>query len=339
MNKYLQFHILALSLIFSCWSHSLKADSCYINNEIIRISPLPIFLNETSSLCETNEGIWSINDSHNPSELFLLNRRAYQLWRDSAEEFQNSDFTVFEISNSNNDWEAMETDGVNLYLGDFGNNSGTRVNLKIVIINLDSLRKYYQIKTGIEMGLKPSNSMSTEFTKIDCRKLVNPEINFKYPKQNNFNKRKLHNYDCEAMVVNEQSIFLLSKNWKSLTCDMYKLPKSPGSYEAQQIGKFNPRFLITDVSKSQNTLFVCGYGPSGKQYVGQLNLGKITDFEKQKSASNFIQIEDFYRFKLPIKPAQVEGIHFDQETQQILLSTESRKSQIQSLFLIKTIQD
>ncbi len=37
-----------------------------------------------------------------------------------------------------------------------------------------------------------------------------------------------------------------------------------------------------------------------------------------------------------MKPAQVEGIHFDEKTQQLLLSTESRKSQIQSLFLIKT---
>ena len=336
MIKPLQFKALLIFILISCLSSPLKADSCFIDNQIVRISSLPDFLNETSSLCETKEGIWSINDSHNPSELYLLNHHAYDRWRDSAIAFQSSDFTVFDISNANNDWEAMETDGINLYLGDFGNNNGNRKNLKIIIISIDSLGVYYRKQTGFKLGFKSKKTTNIELTRINCNGLNNREIKFKYPNQNNFTKRKLHNYDCEAMVVNDKSIFLLSKNWKSLTCDLYQIPKSPGSYEALQIGKFNPKFLITDASKSRNTIFVCGYAPNGKQCVGQLNISGISDFENNKSPLKLVQVEDFYRFKLPIKPAQVEGIHFDEKTQQLLLSTESRKSQIQSLFLIKT---
>jgi hypothetical protein len=60
------------------------SDTGKLPSHIKRIQNLPSFLSESSALCETAEGIWSINDSHNPSSLYLLRRKAYELWRDSG---------------------------------------------------------------------------------------------------------------------------------------------------------------------------------------------------------------------------------------------------------------
>jgi len=273
---------------------------------IDKIQILPAFLEETSGLCETAEGIWSINDSQNPSELFLLQRHAYIRWRDSGISISEKDFIIFELSYPNTDWEAIETDGEHLYIGDFGNNRGNRKDLKIIKISVDSLKKRLDYS-------------SQQKQRIDCKSLKGEIIAFSYKDQKDFNIRRLHNFDCEAMIIRDTTIVLLSKNWRSLTCDVYEVPKRLGSFSLRKSGEFNPRFLVTDATEGDGKIYFCGYGPSGKQYLGEVN---STDFKKCK------------RKKIIIKPAQVEGIHLDKSTQQIIISTESRKQQKQALMIL-----
>lgn len=282
-------------------------DSDSLPKRIDRIQILPAFLEETSGLCETPEGIWSINDSQNPSELFLLQRHTYVRWRDSGITISENDFVIFELSYPNTDWEAIESDGENLYIGDFGNNRGNRKDLKIIKLSLDSLKNRVNF-TNIPLKQR-----------IDCKSLKGEIIAFSYTDQKEFNIRRLHNFDCEAMVIRDTSILLFSKNWRSLTCDVYEVPKRFGSYNLSKSGSFNPRFLVTDATEAYGKIYFCGYGPSGKQYIGEVN---STNFKKCK------------RKKLPFKPAQIEGIHFDESVQQIILSTESRKQQKQALMIL-----
>ena len=284
--------------------HSYNSDS--LPKRIDKIHILPAFLEETSGLCETVEGIWSINDSQNPSELFLLQRHAYIRWRDSGISISENDFVIFELSYPNTDWEALESDGEYLYIGDFGNNRGNRKDLKIIKISVDTLKKRVDYSSEYKQ-------------RIDCKSLKGEIISFSYKDQKDFNIRRLHNFDCEAMVIRDTTIVLLSKNWRSLSCDVYEVPKRLGSYSLSKSGEFNPRFLVTDATEAHGRFYFCGYGPSGKQYIGEVN---STNFKKCK------------RKKLPIKPAQIEGIHFDKSVQQIILSTESRKQQKQALLIL-----
>lgn len=337
------------------------SDTGKLPSHIKRIQNLPSFLSESSALCETAEGIWSINDSHNPSSLYLLRRKAYELWRDSGRVILDAHFIQFDISVKNNDWEALESDGTYLYLGDFGNNRGNRRDLCIIKIPIGSLIKQlssdtqFQIDSIIETPIKALSQnqnigldnlgdsiasmkkflIDSEQTVIrtdsilgitpgsmlvvNCTNLTWEKIQFTYPDQANFEIRRMHNFDCEAMVIEEKRIVLLSKNWKNLRCDIYTLPKETGTYVATRMGGFNPGFLITDATNHGNTWYVCGYGPSGNQYIGSIN------------RKNF---KGFTRKKLPLKPAQIEGIHYDARAKQFILSTEARKTQAQAIMLL-----
>ena len=285
------------------------SDTFKLPSKIHRIQNLPSFLSESSALCETAEGIWSINDSDNPPALYLLRRKAYELWRDSGRVLLDAHFIRFDISVKNSDWEALETDGTYLYLGDFGNNLGNRRNLRIVKIPIQALLHTLSLNT------RTTNDSMV----VDCTALLWEEIRFSYADQTNFDARRLHNFDCEAMIVEEQRILLLSKNWKNLRCDIYALPKDSGVYVTSRIGHFNPGFLVTDATSRGNTWYVCGYGPSGNQYIGCINS---------------LHLNGFTRKKLPLKPAQIEGIHCDVRTNQIILSTEARKTQAQAILLL-----
>ncbi len=271
---------------------------------------LPSFLSETSALCETQHGIWSINDSQNPSELILLRNPAYRLWRDSLRSFSEGDFIRFKISAKNVDWEALESDGRFLYLGDFGNNRGNRTDLKILKISLKELWGPLNIDSLMQVR-------SSDALRIDRSTMHWTEITFEYPKQNNFKARKLHNFDCEALLIDGERILLLSKNWKNLACTMYQLPNKGGSFLAETVGTFNPKFLVTDATFWKDRIAVCGYAPSGKQYLGSVRKSDLKGFKRQK---------------IDLKPAQVEGLHYDVAADIFLLSTESRKSQSEALF-------
>ena len=247
-------------------------------------------LEETSGLCLTKEGLWSINDSHNPSEIHLLSRENID-----SQIVKNGNFfwggqselksSVFPISEKNIDWEAIETDGKHLFIGDFGNNAGARKDLRIIEIEFDSTLKKFEVRHI---------------------------YNFKYEDQTNFEKRKLHNFDCEAFRITDSSFQLFTKNWANLRCNIYEFPRiqlTDSVQVAHKISSFNPKFLITDVSIFNGHLFFCGYSPSGNQYIAQLN---------DKSFKNFKRTE------LPYKPAQFEAIQVTPDG--VFLSTESRKS-------------
>jgi hypothetical protein len=121
----------------------------------------------------------------------------------------------------NNDWEDMAQDNHHFYIGDFGNNvSGNRTDLHILRIEKESLR------------------LNTP--KIDT-------LSFSYSNQTDFRKLKSNttNFDCEAFVVANDSIYLFTKQWKQKRTAVYVLPKTPGNHVAQLRESYNIKGLIT----------------------------------------------------------------------------------------------
>lgn len=174
------------------------------------VNPMPIDLFEQSGMIKFDEKLWIHLDGGNSEEIFL--------W----------DIDNFEIEQSlvlqnvvNTDWEDIAQDETHIYIGDFGNNFGDRTDLKI-----------YKIEKADLLDSDPED--------------IQPEIiNFSYPEQTDFSVQNMaHDFDCEAMIVRDNDIWLFTKQWVGNETDVYKLPKIPGTYNAELMGSLPVQGLI-----------------------------------------------------------------------------------------------
>jgi hypothetical protein len=174
----------------------------------------------------------------------------------------------------NNDWEEISQDSLYLYIGDFGNNSGgNRQDLKILRID--------------------KTTFFTNNPKIET-------IAFSYAKQTDFESQKGNttNFDCEAFVVLEDSIYLFTKEWKSKNTSVYTLSKTPGTYKANYKETLNIKGLITGATLLPNKkgIVLSGYSKLVKPFIYLLYDFKENDFltgnqRKIKLELPFHQIE------------------------------------------------
>lgn len=135
----------------------------------------------------------------------------------------------------NNDWEDMTADATHFFVGDFGNNNGTRKDLKILKFPAESLGKSH----------------------------VMPEvISFSYADQADFTSGTFTNYDCEAMVAHADSLYLFSKSKASGICRVYSLPMAAGTHIAKISDTVQPPFWVTGAHLNKNRLMLCGYVPN-----------------------------------------------------------------------------
>jgi len=193
---------------------------------------LPKELNECSGMVAFGENKFvALNDSGNKPHLYIFSTKG------------KSKIRVVKIKNvENNDWEELTSDDDFIYIGDFGNNGGTRRNLMI-----------YKIK---KVDLLSKDEVSPEI------------ISFRYEGQTKFNDSNRHNFDCEAMTSKGDSIFLFSKNRGDFRTDVYGLPKSPGDYVTRIMGSFDSEGLVTGADFRQHglndELVLVGYSVHGK---------------------------------------------------------------------------
>jgi hypothetical protein len=156
----------------------------------------------------------------------------------------------------NEDWEEMTQDSTYFYLGDFGNNSkGNRENLHILRIEKQSLL--------------------VDAPKIDT-------IAFSYSNQEHFIAMSPNqtDFDCEAMIVKNDSIYLFTKQWTAEQTSVYVLPKTPGNYKASLKNTFNVEGLITGATycADKNIIALCGYSTLLNPFVFLLYDFKEDDF-------------------------------------------------------------
>ncbi len=179
----------------------------------VTISPeeshyLPEGHEETSGIIYWNDRFWLINDA-GPRNLYSLR----------FEDVENI-VTVPLGPVPKRDWEEITQDDTHIYIGDFGNNYGSRRNLRILKFTKESI-------------LAGSPRMQQiRFTYSDQHDLTSPGSN-------------RTDFDCEAFLVRGDSIFLFTKQWTSQQTSVYLLPNRPGDQVAQLQQTYDVQGLVT----------------------------------------------------------------------------------------------
>jgi hypothetical protein len=250
---------------------------------------LPAKVEETSGLIYLDGNIWTFNDSGGEPEIYKIDPESGKI------------IQTLRITNGGNfDWEDITHDEEFIYVGDFGNNWGTRKDLKIYKIALNDIGKGKKTKVGAE------------------------EIRFSYTDQQSFEKNNRgHDYDCESVISYQDSLIVFSKNWGNGRTRMYKLPKVPGNYKISPIDNFKADGLVTgaDFNNETGELVLIGY----KDYVPFIYF--FSGFN-----GNNLKKGKVYRINLVrLKNSQTEGIVW-LDNDNILISTEQKKEYDQKVY-------
>lgn len=217
-------YCLLLLLLTSCFA--CTPDKTPTIKELFPVvGQLPIELNELSGLLhESDQSLIGHNDSGADPILYEF-------------EFDNQTLNrQVVITNVDAiDWEDITEDEAFIYVGDFGNNSGSREDLVVYKIDKNDFKNQDSIEAQA--------------------------IRFYYPEQNDFAPGDKHNFDCEAIICVRDQLYLFSKNRENAKTDLYRLPKTPGTYPAEYVATFEAEGLITGASiylKDKRTLALIG---------------------------------------------------------------------------------
>jgi len=181
-------------------------------------------LERTSGLILWDGNLWTHND-HADTVLYGLDISTADIERTYA---------LTGVKNA--DWEDISQDEDYIYIGDFGNNNGNRTDLHVLRIM--------------------KNSLLDENPIIDT-------IWFSYEDQTDFSLQEAYqtDFDCEAMIVSSDSIYLFTKQWISAQTSVYRVPKTPGIFTAIKKDTYDVQGLITGATylESERLLVLCGY--------------------------------------------------------------------------------
>ncbi len=188
---------------------------------------LPAEIVETSGLAYVNEKLWTINDSGGLPVLYAFDTLTGEIVQ-----------RITIGSSTNVDWESLADDDDNIYIGDFGNNSGNRDDLAIYIVK------------------------KTDIPPVGDAVVSSTKITFLYPDYpGKVDKKSENNFDCEAFISLGDSLYLFSKNYGNQKTKLYRLPKVPGDYVAELITTFNSAGLVTgaDINRENGDISLVGY--------------------------------------------------------------------------------
>lgn len=245
---------------------------------------------EGSGLTFWNDRLWTHNDSGRGSQLFSIDTATAKITE------------VYELSSiRNKDWEDISQDSLYFYIADTGNNFHLRERLQIYRVNKRSL--------------------------LQNRPVID-SIVFRWPDEatpgGNSKKR---NYNCEALVVTADSIYLFTKEKKRTAA--YSVPKFPGEYVARFKAAFKTRIRITGAcfSPAKKRLVLCGYNKFLQTFLLDFSGFEGTEFFSAKATririrKHFRQTEgvttfngaDYYlineHFRQPWLLDKKQGLHF-----------------------------
>lgn len=235
------------------------------------LTELPNSQKESSGLQWIQGRLFSINDGGNSAEIYELNPQNGSLLR------------TIKVSNATNvDWEDLAASSTHLFVGDFGNNLGTRTNLRILKIPVTSILNQTEVSAEL--------------------------IEFSYPDQSDFSgTNSNHNFDCEALLFWEGQLHLFSKNLGDGRSKHYTLSPNAGKHLATLQGSFDAKGLITgaDVSADGKNIVLLGYenkGISSKSFLWTFG---------QVSGSVFSGQGNQFFLGSPAVLGQTEGISID----------------------------
>lgn len=252
----------------------------------IKVDPINTVLVESSGLQMAGNYLWSFNDGGGAAAIYRLDT------------ISNAILQKVNLSGAANiDWEDIGFDGVNLYVGDFGNNyNGARIDLKIYKFPLAAIPDYIN-----------NPEVTIPLGQIEI-------INFSYSDQphpilpTSVNHTK---FDCEAMIIDGGKIHLFTKNWLDLNTTHYQINSlTAGTYIATPLETLATNYLVTAADKTvgKKLIILMGYKNSG---TGSHYLHLFTDYSGESYFNgNKRQID------LPdaIVMGQAEGISLRNDT-------------------------
>lgn len=182
-------------------------------------------IGETSGLIYLDDRIISHNDSGGANKLYELDSISGNIIRD-----------IYILNSTNTDWEDLCFDEEYIYIADIGNNAGNRHDLKIYKLSIED----YLLNDTVYAET----------------------ISFSYENQSNFeNQQYSTNFDAEGIISMADSLYIFTKNWGNGYTNIYRLPKTPGNYDASKIDSINSQGLVTSATYNPNTnqVYLTGY--------------------------------------------------------------------------------
>ncbi len=252
-------------------------------------SGLDTALTETSGLLYLNNTLISHNDSDASNELYDVDVSTGNITR-----------TVTITNATNTDWEDLAHDDTYIYIGDFGNYTGERTDLKI-----------YRI------------SIADYFANISVTADI---INFNYSNQTDFTPSPLAtNFDAEALIHYNNNLYIFSKNWVDGNTNIYQVSKTPGTYSIAPIDTIVSQGLVSGATYNSitNSILICGYDLNGAFLI------QLSDFNSGLFSNGTITKTSV---EVPLNySTQIEGITAINSTE-YYISAEENNSDLQGLY-------
>ncbi len=160
----------------------------------------------------------------------------------------------------NYDWEAMTQDDKHIFIGDIGNKSGNRQNLRIYKIAKRDLEK---------------DRVQAEI------------LEFEYKDQEHYiNQYENHNYDAEAMTIINGALYIFSKNWKNGETKMYRLWVDKKVQSAQLICTFDVGGWINGANFNEENRSL--------QLIGNGTKPFVVEFKNFQPNADNLELEKYY---------------------------------------------
>ena len=200
---------------------------------------MPAGLEEQSGMVWWNGWLWIHNDGGAAPVIMALDSTGQSIHR-----------KVTLRGATNIDWEDMSHDSAYLYIADAGNNAnGARANLCI-----------YRVQKKYILDLDGDIEVDAE------------RIAFRYedqPQPPLASAPNTTDFDVEAMICRNGSVFLFTKQWTSRQTVLYTFPAVPGQQVARKLGSFDAGGLITGAALSPDgqTLALTGYSPMLSRFI------------------------------------------------------------------------
>lgn len=215
---------------FLFWGFSNAQEIERLHLKPYKVSVLSDTIRENSGLSFFGNQLFTINDGGNRSEVFEINPKDGKI--------RNTQI----IPVRNVDWEALDFSDKALYIGDFGNNLGTRKDLKI-------------FKIPYQNSKFQTDSIKTIPFYFEENKEINPK---------NLNT----DFDMEAMVFIDGKIHVFTKEWVSKSTSHYIInPNESILQPAQFVEKIATGFVVTDASYFDKKLYLLGYTKKTEAYL------------------------------------------------------------------------
>ncbi len=217
------------------------------------ITDLDDAVEETSGLAMIDNNLITHNDRGGKNELYVI-------------DFNGGVTHTITINLAANiDWEDLAQSDSSIFIGDFGNNDGSR-----------QLYTIYEVdKRDFDFSV-PTSTVQ-----------VKNQIRYSYPEQGQIEAGSRHNFDCEAMVYFENALYVFTKHRLDNNTVLYRIPNEAGTHQAQMIDSFHAGVRVTgaDISADGRTVYLIGYQKASNCVIWELTAFEGDNFlsgEKKK---------------------------------------------------------